>query len=383
MRAGQGILIISTTLLMLGIIMVNSASMRVSSSASMGFLELLTSRPTLLGFGACIALLIGSRFPLQRFKTAFYNLPIPLWGLICSFALLLCVYIPGIGHEVNGANRWLAFGSFSFQPSEVAKWSLVVAGAWWASTHIDKLQLFRKGFLPPIICLGALCSCIALEDLGTAVLLFLVGCGILFAAGAKFVHFLSLLPVVAIGFYSAVLSSPYRIERFKAYLYPFENPESTSFQILQSMHAISAGGGSGLGLGNGIHKFGYLPEDTTDFIFSVICEELGLVGALFVVVLYVSIMVLGIYVIKSAQSMFYKLIVLGVLLTVGIQATINILVVTALIPTKGIALPLLSNGGTGWLLTAFCIGLIDAIDKQSEVTIQPAEHDELNFIQHT
>jgi len=382
MRAGQGILLISTTLLMLGVIMVNSASMRVASSGSMDFFELLTSRPTLLGFGACIALLLGSHFPIQRLQTAICNVPIPLWGLICSIALLLCVYIPGIGHEVNGANRWLAFGSFSFQPSEVAKWSLVVTGAWWASTHIVDLQQYRKGFLPPIICLGALCACIALEDLGTAVLLFLVGCGILYAAGAKFVHFLSLIPVVAFGFYSAVLSSPYRIERFKAYLNPFENPESTSFHILQSMHAISAGGGSGLGLGNGIHKFGYLPEDTTDFIFSVICEELGLVGALFVVVLYISIMVLGVYVIKFTQSMFYKLIVLGVLLTVGIQATMNILVVTALIPTKGIALPLLSNGGTGWLLTAFCIGLIDAIDKQSEVTIQSAEHDELKFAQH-
>lgn len=379
MRAGQGILLISTTLLMLGVIMVNSASMRVSSSGSMDFFELLTRRPTILGFVACLALLLGSRFPVQRFKTAICNVSIPLWGLLFSFALLLCVYLPGIGHEVNGAHRWLAIGSFSFQPSEVAKWSLVIAGAWWASAHIDKLQLYRKGFLPPIICLGALCAFIALEDLGTAVLLFIVGCGILYAAGAKFVHFLSLIPVVALGFYGAVLSSPYRIERFKAYLYPFENPESTSFHILQSMHAISAGGGSGLGLGNGIHKFGYLPEDTTDFIFSVICEELGLAGALFVVVLYVSMMILGVYVIKHAQSMFYKLIVLGVLLTVGIQATMNILVVTALIPTKGIALPLLSNGGTGWLLTAFCIGLIDAIDKQSEVTIQSAEYDEFKF----
>ena len=215
MRAGQGILLISTTLLMLGVIMVNSASMRVASSGSMDFFELLTSRPTLLGFGACIALLLGSCFPIQRFKTAICKVPLPLWGLICSVALLLCVYIPGIGHEVNGANRWLAFGSFSFQPSEVAKWSLVVAGAWWASTHLDKLHLYRKGFLPPIICLGAICACIALEDLGTAVLLFLVGCGILYAAGARFAHFLSLVPVAALGFYGAVLNSPYRIERFK------------------------------------------------------------------------------------------------------------------------------------------------------------------------
>ncbi len=382
MRAGQGILLISTTLLMLGVIMVNSASMRVASSGSMDFYDLLTSRPTLLGFAACIALLAGSMFPVERLKHTICKIPLSIFGLLCTCVLLLCVYVPGIGHEVNGAHRWIAIGSFSFQPSEVAKWTLVIAAAWWTSTHTEQLKLFIKGFFPPIACLGVLCACIALEDLGTAVLLFIVGCGVLFVAGAKLVHFLALIPLALGGLYVAVFSSPYRIQRLMAYMNPYENPESTSFQILQSMHAISAGGGSGLGLGNGIHKFGYLPEDTTDFIFSVICEELGLVGALFVVILYVSMMIVGIYVIKHAQTMFNKLLVFGVLLTVGTQATMNILVVTALIPTKGIALPLLSNGGTGWLLTAFCIGLIDAIDKQSKVTIPSEDHHELQFAQH-
>jgi cell division protein FtsW len=135
------------------------------------------------------------------------------------------------------------------------------------------------------------------------------------------------------------------------------------------MSTISGGGLSGLGLGNGIHKFGYLPEDTTDFIFSVICEELGIFGALAVASLYIGLVALGVHVIRKSTSAFQQLIALGFIVTIGFQAAMNILVVTALIPTKGIALPLLSNGGTGWLLTAFCVGLIDAIDRKHDTVM--------------
>ena len=131
------------------------------------------------------------------------------------------------------------------------------------------------------------------------------------------------------------------------------------------MSTISSGGLSGLGLGNGTHKFGYLPEDTTDFIFSVICEELGIFGAIAVVSLFVGLVTMGVIVIHKTKDRFKRLLVLGIITTIGLQAAMNILVVTALIPTKGIALPLLSNGGTGWLLTAFCIGLVDAIDRKN------------------
>jgi cell division protein FtsW len=154
--------------------------------------------------------------------------------------------------------------------------------------------------------------------------------------------------------------------RLLTYLDPYNAPEKARYHILQSMTTISEGGLAGLGLGNGIHKFGYLPEDTTDFIFAVICEELGIIGALAVASLYIALVVLGICVIKKAANLFHQLLALGIIVTIGLQASINVLVVTALVPTKGIALPLLSNGGTGWLLTAFCIGLIDAIDRRSE-----------------
>jgi cell division protein FtsW len=140
------------------------------------------------------------------------------------------------------------------------------------------------------------------------------------------------------------------------------------------MSTISSGGLSGLGLGNGTHKFGYLPEDTTDFIFSVICEELGIFGAVAVASLFVGLVTMGVVVIHKTKDRFKRLLVLGIITTIGLQAAMNMLVVTALVPTKGIALPLLSNGGTGWLLTALCIGLIDAIDRTNKPATSMQEH---------
>lgn len=366
MRAGQGIIIIAITLLMIGVVMVNSAAMRVSPETPLTFLDMLLSRPSILAFGACIAMFIGMRFPLRLIEKKILGIPCIVWVSAVAFCLLIAVYIPGIGKEVNAANRWIEIGGFSFQPSEVMKWVVVLVAAWWTANKFDTLKHYWKGFVPPIACIGFVCAIIAVEDLGTAVLVFAVACFILYAAGAKLLHFVSLVPVATAGFAMAVLSNPYRISRLQVYLNPYDDPETSGYHILQSMHAISAGGLSGLGLGNGIHKFGYLPEDTTDFIFAVICEELGVFGASAVGLLYIGIMILGIYVIKNAKTFFQKLLTIGVLLTIGLQASMNVLVVTALIPTKGIALPLLSNGGTGWLLTAFCIGLIDAIDRSNQ-----------------
>ena len=368
MRAGQGIIVISITLLMLGVVMVNSAGMQLSDHP-LTFSDMLMSRPMTLAFFAIVAMFVGSRFPLHWLESKIVKLPAVLWLLAVAVVLLFCVYVPGIGKEVNYSSRWVDFGWLSFQPSEVAKWTMILAIAWWGSTRVNEIQKFWRGFIPPILGLSAIVAIIAVEDLGTAVLIFGVACFVLFAAGAKVIHFASLIPVVAGGLVLAVIVSPYRIARLQTYLHPFDDPEKTGYHILQSMSTISGGGLSGLGLGNGIHKFGYLPEDTTDFIFSVICEELGIFGALAVASLYIGLVALGVHVIRKSASAFQQLIALGFIVTIGFQAAMNILVVTALIPTKGIALPLLSNGGTGWLLTAFCVGLIDAIDRKHDTVM--------------
>jgi cell division protein FtsW len=276
--------------------------------------------------------------------------------------------VPGVGKEVNYSRRWVDFGGINFQPSEVAKWVMVAVLAWWCSRNFTSLQKYWQGFIPPILGIGTIVAIIAVEDLGTAVLIFVTACFILFAAGSKFWHFATFVPVALGGFYLAVYQVDYRMARLQTYLDPFNAPEKARYHILQSMSTISEGGLAGLGLGNGIHKFGYLPEDTTDFIFAVICEELGVFGAIAVASLYIGLVILGVFVIKKAATTFYQLLALGIVVTVGLQASINVLVVTALVPTKGIALPLLSNGGTGWLLTAFCIGLIDAIDRRADAS---------------
>ena len=364
MRAGQGIIVISITLLMLGVVMVNSAGMQVSEE-SLSLRDMLTSRPTVLAAIAMVAMYAGSRFPLHLFEKRIFRMPLIMWMLPIAILLLFAVYVPNVGKAVNASHRWVDIGGFNFQPSEVAKWTMALIVAWWASTHLENLKQYWKGFIPAIAGVGIVATIISVEDLGTAVLIFVVACIVLLAAGSKLWHFVTFVPVMAVGFYLSVYKSEYRMARLQTFLDPFADPEETGYHIVQSMTAISQGGLSGQGLGNGVHKFGYLPEDTTDFIFAVICEELGALGAMAVATLYIGLVWIGIYIVRKTSSAFHQLLALGILVTIGLQASINILVVTALVPTKGIALPLLSNGGTGWLLTAFCIGLLDAIDRKS------------------
>jgi len=172
----------------------------------------------------------------------------------------------------------------------------------------------------------------------------------------------------------AVLSSPYRMKRMTAFLDPYADPEKTGFHMIQSMAAVANGEVTGRGLGHGLQKFGYLPEDRTDFLFAVICEELGIVGAGLVVALYAGLLVAGLSIVKRERSPLLKLIALGILSTVGLQAVINLAVVTGLGPTKGIALPLLSSGGTGWILTAASLGLLISMDR-SQARSQIADPD--------
>ena len=372
MRAGQGVVILSVMLLMLGVVMVNSAGLSVSSDP-LSLKEMVLSRPAMLAMLAIGTMWVGSRFPLRLLQVKFAGLPLVFWVVPIALLLLLAVYIPGVGKRVNAANRWLDFGGFAFQPSEVAKWAMVAAIAWWGATYSKNIHSLKKGFLPAILAVGFICGVIAVEDLGTAVLIFGTACILLFAAGCKTIHFVSLFPFGLAALVGAIMTSSYRISRLKAFIDPYDDPAGDGYHILQSLTAISSGGLAGLGLGHGVHKFGYLPEDTTDFIFSIICEELGVAGAGAVLCLYAGLLILSFSVIRNCKDTFLRLLVLGIATTIGLQASINILVVTSLAPTKGIALPLLSNGGTGWLLTAFCIGLINAVDRASqEKKVSPA-----------
>lgn len=249
------------------------------------------------------------------------------------------------------------------QPSEIAKWGMIVLVAWYAVRRSDVLHRFRTGLLPALLLTGMLTAVVIKEDLGTGVLILCMATVVLIGAGARVWHFLAMAPVALAGLTLAVIVEPYRMKRLATFADPYVDAEGAGYHIIQSTVAIANGHGTGRGLGFGLQKFGYLPEDRTDFLFAIICEETGIVGATVIISLYVLLLVAGYRIVTRQSQPLLKLVGLGILATVGIQTIINLLVVTGLAPTKGIALPLLSSGGTGWILTAASLGVLVAMDR--------------------
>lgn len=386
---GQCIILCALALLTIGVVMVNSAGMsvtpvldargepygagRVAPSTPWGFADIATGRPAVYMLLALAAMAFAAMLPIGRLarlaRAAAWARPrVPLIGLLAGglvmLGLLLAVYVPGLAAPENGASRWIRLpGVGTAQPSELVKWGAVWLLAWYAVAAGERLRRFVPGLLPALAVLGVLSFAIVVEDLGTGVLVAAAGSAVLLAAGARLAHFALFIPPALAGIAAAIVTSPYRVRRVVAFLNPYADPEGDGYHMIQSMAAIADGGLTGRGLGHGIRKFGYLPEDTTDFVFAVICEELGLAGALVVCSLYAALVVALLGVVRSQRDPLVRLGVLGVLVTLSFQAAMNLVVVTGLGPTKGIALPLLSRGGTGWLLTAASLGLAIAADR--------------------
>lgn len=376
LRPGHGLFCAAISLLILGVLMVTSASLRIDAEAPLTVAGVLTSRTSMLAAIAVAVLLIAAHLPIGRLADA-PRARTAAW-LLGTLALILVLLplVPGLGRSVKGASRWLEFGGLSFQPSEIAKYLCVLLLAWYASRRPQRMESFFAGFLLPSVAVLVLVAAIAITDLGTAVLIAAVAGILLMAAGVRPMHPLPFIPLVLAGVAAAILHPRYRyrLERLETFRDPFADPANAGYQALQSMAAVSGGGPAGRGLGNGIQKFGYLPEDTSDFIFAIICEEQGLVGAAIVCSLFIAIIGCGIAIIARARTAFGRLLTTGVMLTIGFQAVINLLVVTGLAPTKGIALPLVSLGGTGWIVTSFFLGLVIAVDRETHLpTPQDAE----------
>lgn len=381
MRPGQGLIFLVVALLVTGTVLVNSASMTTASGTATSLETLLLGRHTWFAVAAVVALWVGSRIPVDRLFTLRGKAsPMP-WLLVAIVLALLLVHVPGVGREVNGAKRWITLGPIGLQPSELAKWGMPLLVAWHCCRRSGALGSFWHGFVPPFLAVGAVAAVVALEDLGTAVLIMLVALAMLVAAGVRFWHVLLLLPAAGSAFVALIVTSPYRVNRILAYLDPFADAQGKGYHIIQSMAAITGGGLPGRGLGNGIQKFGYLPEATTDFIYAIACEELGLAGAAGIVGLFVLLALSGLAIATAGvrqrdalgearwtplTTNFESLVAMGFTLTVSLQALINVAVVTGLAPTKGIALPLISRGGTGWILTAMSLGMVASIARVSE-----------------
>jgi len=398
-RAREVIAIAAFALIVMGVVMVSSASMWVSPVALDGgspdtgvagdavtVWGILSGRPTVYGAIAVLAFVIGAVLPARRLVADFEG-PRPatfgaslvvLFGIaLASILVITMVYIPGIGRAVNGSHRWINVpAAGSIQPSEFIKWGMILVCAAYAAAIRDRIRYFFAGLTPPLVLLAIVCGLIAIEDLGTGVLIAAVGSLMLIAAGAKLWHFAVPAAGGLAGIAVLIIESPYRVRRLTSFMRPFEDPQGAGYHMIQSMATIAGGGPAGRGLGHGLQKFGYLPEDTTDFLFAVICEELGVVGAGIVVSLYAFLVCAIICVARRAVSPMARLVAFGVAATIALQGTINLFVVTGLGPTKGIALPLLSAGGTGWILTAFMLGLVFALDRMTDDQIGVPEPDE-------
>jgi cell division protein FtsW len=276
----------------------------------------------------------------------------------CSVALVL-VRIPGIGREINGSWRWLRIGPLTVQPSEFAKIGMILSAAWWISRRRRYMHTFRRGILVPMLALGLFAGLLLAEpDFGTTALVSLVMAALLFFGGARLAHLSIFGSLGAAGFALLLFNNPNRMERIFAFLDPEKYAQGEAWQLINAKNAFAAGGAYGTGLGNSIQKYHYLPEAHTDFIFPIIGEELGLTAALIILLLFTVIFVCGLLIAGRANDDFGRFTALGCTLMITLQALINLMVVTGLVPTKGLALPFISYGGSSLLVCSCLIGLL-------------------------
>jgi len=368
---------VAVTLMAVGVVFVFSASARIDIEYDFTKFHTYPEFRQMLFVLISIVILFGMSlvnyrvFSLGKGNLSNWVLCPTVWLVMLSVALLVLVLIPGIGMEINYARRWLRLPlgpvQMNFQPSELAKWSMIL----FISAVSVMLGPKIKGFGAfVLICMliGLVVGLILIEDFGTAAFVAFVSLSVFFVAGARWWHFLTPAPILAAGLALAILTSPERIERLKSFTQPDSQTEQTSgYQIKQSLIAISTGGLYGKGLGEGISKYGHLPEDTTDFIFAIISEELGFVGACFVILLFILFIVLGMAIVCRCDDDFGRLLAFGIVLAITFQAVINLGVVTKLLPTKGIALPLISAGGSHLFLTAAAVGILVSIARRSQI----------------
>lgn len=292
--------------------------------------------------------------------------------LFLSLLLLAAVFIPAVGHSVGGARRWLNLGFFYFQPAELAKYAILFFLAYSLSKKEGKVptrgvRSFTIGFVPYMIITGVFLTLLFLQpDFGSAISLAFIIFLLLFAAGTRLSYIISVILISLPAIWYLMMNAPYRKKRILAFLNPWDDPQNSGFQIIQSFLAFFSGGILGLGLGDGRQKLFYLPEAHTDFIFSVIGEEAGLAGVLIIIFLFIFFLYRGVRIALRAPDLFGTYLALGITILIVFQAMTNMAVVMGLIPTKGLPLPFLSYGGTSLLCNLAGVGVVLNISAQSQ-----------------
>ena len=286
--------------------------------------------------------------------------------LLGSLLLLILVLIPGVGSIRNGSRSWFGIGSLGIQPSEAAKISILIFSSKYLSQSENYIKNYIKGVFPILIITGILFFLIMLQpDLGTGLILFISVIALLFLSGVDMKFFLGGGIIGVAGVVLLIIIAPYRMDRIISFMDPWKDALGTGFQMIQSLYAIGPGGLFGMGYLNSIQKHFYLPEPQTDFIFSVIAEEFGVVGALIVVGLFGILLYRGMKISNNCQDLFGKYLSFGILFQIIFQATLNLCVVVGLIPVTGVTLPFLSYGGSSLLVSMASIGILLNISRNN------------------
>ena len=287
--------------------------------------------------------------------------------IVLAVSLVFLMLVPIIGTEEGGAKRWIWIGFTSFQPSELTKLAIVMSFASLMSTYREKMQTFRYGVLPFAAILIVVCALLALERHFSGILIILaIGASMMFLGGVQLRWFAVGGILVAAFAVIYLTTMGYASDRVTAWRDPMSDPSDTGYQILQSLYAIGSGGLLGLGFGRSRQKYLYLPEEDNDYIFPIVCEELGFVGALVVILLFVLLIVRGYWIAMHARDRFGALMAAGLTTHMALQTFLNIGVVTNFLPATGISLPFFSYGGTALLLQLFEMGLILAVSRQND-----------------
>ncbi len=349
------ILMTTFALLLVGLVMVTSASVTVADRQSgdpFAYLE----RQALSALLGLVAAFVMTKLPVSFWERNGTML------LLVAFALLVVVLIPGLGHAVNGSRRWVRLGPLNFQPSELARMLLLTYVCGYIARHQEALQTSLRGFLSPLIMLGAAGVLLLLEpDFGSAIVLLGAGALLLFVAGARLRDTLLLAGIGGVLMAVVAVSSEYRVRRLTAFLDPWADPFNSGFQLTQSLIAIGRGEWIGVGLGSSVQKLFYLPEAHTDFVFAVLAEEFGFIGVLVTVGLFLTLVLRSLRIARLAAEAgmaFHACMAAAFGIWIGLQAFINVGVNMGLLPTKGLTLPLLSYGRSSLVVTLAWIGVL-------------------------
>lgn len=356
-------------LLSLGLVMVSSASMEVAAG-QLGNPLYYMKRQLVYVFIGIVALLSTLAVPLRLWEQSRFLL------LALAFILLIAVLIPGVGREVNGSWRWIAVGPINVQPSELAKLFAVIFLAGYLVHRQDEVKEGWVGFIKPFLVLGPMAVLLILEpDFGATVVLMGAAVGMMFLGGVGLLRFTLLFGSLAGMAAALVLYEPYRLQRLTGFLNPWNDPYGTGYQLTQALIAFGRGEWLGVGLGNSIQKQFYLPEAHTDFVFSVLAEELGLIGALAAFALLVFIAARALYIglwAERAGRYFSAYVAYGLAIMWCGQVLINVGVNIGLLPTKGLTLPFLSYGGSSLVVCCISLGLLLRIDWERRQALREA-----------